>query len=281
MTRIGRSIGDRVRWSNLRRVLFVLPIVMVLAGCRGRSDQVEAELRTRDAELRHLRTDLQRAEGLNYVLQSELQCRPAGVLMSGPDFSEAPAAPRASLAGMIKEVVLARGTGGVDEDGRPGDEAIMLVIVTKDADGSAVKVPGNLAVQAYEVTQEGIKLPLAGWDVPSLQLQKMWHSGLLSTGYHVKLAWKKPPSFEKIRIVCQFTTLPDNRLFEMDRDIVVRLIPGAGQPIPGMIVPGPAPTFDGPFLPPGALAPLPPAATVTANKPAEPERPRLLEPVVR
>ncbi len=44
----------------------------------------------------------------------------------------------------VKEIVLARGTGGVDEDGVPGDEGLMVVVVPKDEDGAAVKVPAKV-----------------------------------------------------------------------------------------------------------------------------------------
>jgi hypothetical protein len=266
MTRTGPSFGDRLWRSMLRPVCFFVLPGLLAAGCRSRSDLVEAELRTRDAELRQTRTDLQRAEGLNFALQQELHCRPGST--PAPFLCESPSRPIAAMSGMIKEISLARGTGGLDEDGWPGDEALLVVLAPKDIDGSAVKVPGNLVVLASEITPEGVKLPLSNWEVPSLQLQKLWRSGWLSSGYHVKLQWKRYPATEKLRITCHFTTLPDGRLFEADKDVTVHLMPGAGhlQPLPPGMAP---PAVEDPAI-------MPP---VSAQKPAPDGQPvRLLEP---
>ena len=61
-----------------------------------------------------------------------------------PEFPSAP--PPVPAAGgatvFIREITLGRGTGGVDDDGVPDDEALMVVIVPTDEDRSPVKVPG-------------------------------------------------------------------------------------------------------------------------------------------
>src|SRR5262249_32759454 len=149
---------------------------------------IEAELRTREREVRALRADLDRAESFNAALQSTLVAQPAvfphpvagpgGVVIDGP---------QAVMSGTVKQIVLGRGTGGVDEDGSPGDEALQVVITPQDSDGSAVKVPGNAVVQAFELTPDGLKVPLSRWEVPALELQRNWRSGLFTTGYSVTL----------------------------------------------------------------------------------------------
>jgi hypothetical protein len=261
MSRKWRSIDDPQRRSILRPVLILPLAALPLFGCRNnRSDLVEAELRTREAELRQTRAELQRSQGLNGALQQEMMIR-TPVAAPAPPFCEPGYGPVGAMSGQIKEIVLARGTGGIDEDGWPGDEALLVVLVPKDVDGSAVKVPGNLTVMAAEITPEGVKMPLSTWEIPSLQLQKMWRSGLLSSGYHVKLPWKKWPGTEKVRVTCHFTTLPDNRLFEADKDVLVHLAPGVPHAAPMTVVPGPPP---GPII---------------TEKPAPPEGARLLDPI--
>jgi hypothetical protein len=207
---------------------------------------------------------------------------------------------------MLKQITLGRGTGGLDDHGLPGDEGIQVVVVPQDMEGSAVKVPGNLVVQAFEVTPEGLKVPLSRWDVTPVELQRTWRSGLFSTGYFVALHWKAWPSTEKLRIVAQFVTLPDNRSFEAERDIRIKLMPGrtsrptvgvpAGEVVPGPYVPDapimpgePAPkpvkrnsTDDGPLLTPGAWlrerAPNSREAAKVAPSPESSQGAHLLEP---
>src|SRR5262249_22189675 len=153
----GRTDGDAAKRPSIRpRLLFAVCLLTLAAGCRAnRSSLVEAELRTREREIRELRSELDRAETFNSALQYDLTSRPTGCL-GVPVASSGVAvdAPQAMMGGLIKQITLGRGTGGVDDDGLPGDEGLQVVIVPQDIDGSAVKVPGNVVVLAYEVTPE-------------------------------------------------------------------------------------------------------------------------------
>ena len=211
-------------------VLLLLPTV--LTGCRTspRRDLVEAELRVKDQDLRELRADLERSEGYNQFLQRELK---AGGGVS----------PEVAVPAGMRSLVLGRQTGGIDDDGLPGDEALQLVLEPRDADNHTIKAPGTLNIQALEVTLEGTKKPLSSWQVDAETLRKSWRSGLLSTGYFLMLPWKNWPSSTRVRVVVQFVG-QDERLFEADRDVTIRLAPEAQRKMPPMPPPG-----DGPPLP--------------------------------
>src|SRR5258708_3226917 len=132
MTRTGRRTGNRTRWSILRPVCVGLAVSFAASGCKSRSDLVEAELRTREGEVRERRPALQASEMLNAALPN-----PAAIPATGPATftpppyysGEAVAPSAAVMSGTIKELVLGRGTGGVDNDGVPGDEALLLVVI--------------------------------------------------------------------------------------------------------------------------------------------------------
>ncbi len=290
----GRRDGDAARRPFPRpRLLFALLLLALAAGCRSnKSNLVEAELRTREREIRELRSELDRAESFNSALQYDLVTRPSGcpVAPMGP-LGVAVDGPQAVMGGMIKQITLGRGTGGVDDDGLPGDEALQVVIVPQDTDGSAVKVPGNAVVMAYEITPEGLKVPLNRWDLPAAQLQRSWRSGLFTTGYFVTLPWKQWPSSDKLKVVVQFATLPNNRPFEAEREVHVKVTPGAARgapvPVPPVCLPAPPgvemlPPADGPLLTPGAWLRERGSSLVEAAKPDSGRQPvRLLEPQVR
>ena len=121
----------------------------------------------------------------------------------------------------MKEIALARGTGGVDEDGVPGDEGLMVVVVPRDEDGAAVKVPAKVQIAAWEITPAGLKNPIGTWDVPAEKVRPTWRSGFVSTGYFVAVPWQTYPSQEKVRVAVRLTTL-DGRAFEADKDIIVK-----------------------------------------------------------
>jgi hypothetical protein len=172
--------------------------------------------------------------------------------------------PQSVLAGTVTKVLLGRGTGGIDDDGIPGDEALQVVIVPIDTDGSALKVPGKALVQAYEITREGLKLPLCQWEVSPLELQRTWRSGLFTTGYFVTLPWRVLPSNDRLRVVVQFQTLPNHRVFEVDRDLTIKPMGGrlprsmpTNQPVPQPAPrPTPSPDLPAPMAPPVTDGPI-------------------------
>jgi hypothetical protein len=232
----------------------VLCPLLFSSGCSNKKyDLIEAELRTRERELAEARAALEQAKNLNraYVQQS-------------PSAAGNPAAagPGGSHAIPVKEIVLARGTGGVDEDGVPGDEGLMVVVAPKDDDGSPVKVPGQVQVAAWEVLPSGIKNPIGNWTVPAEKVRPTWRSGFISTGYFVALPWQTYPSTERVRIAVRLATT-DGRAFETDKDISVKLVqtprinPPGGPIVPPVVppvgpgFPGREPIFPDPLPPPG------------------------------
>ena len=283
MFQAGRRIGSLFGRAFLPPAC--LCFVLALAGCKSRSDLVEAELRTRENEVHQLRSDLQRSEMFNHALEHEMFDRGGGA-----PYSISPDGSVAVMTNMVKEIVLGRGTGGVDDD-KPGDVALMVVVVPKDVSGSDIKAPGNLIVQVSEIGANGVKAPLSRWDIPALELQKMWRSGLLASGYHVKLPWKVYPTTERIRVAVRLTTLPDNRVFEADKDVTIKLLPGVQpRPMPAVEEPPLSPRVPLEALPlsepgfklnSGVQAPREPAARIAVAKPPTQEATgpaRLLEP---
>lgn len=203
-----------------RRVtmLLILGLLVTGAACRHNTHHVESELRTREQEVRELRDEMTKLEAYNLALQREMaQIR--GVTSAKPLPPE-----HAAQMTFVRNITLARQTGGLDSDEQPGDESLQVVLEPRDADNHTVKAPGTVAVTVLEITSEGIKKPLCSWQVSAEDLRRSWKSGLLSTGYFLVLPWKTWPTVEKLRVVVQFT-LADGRLFEADRDVTVRLAP--------------------------------------------------------
>jgi hypothetical protein len=233
-----------LRWSL---ALLVEAIFLSLAGCRS-CDLVEAELRTREKELREAKDELHRSELFNEALERELHGIRAGThSFASPEL--------ASQTYTLKEIVLGRQTGGYDDEGRRGDEALQVVLEPRDPDGHAIKAPGSLHVDVLQINAEGLKMPLSSWDLTPDQLRRTWRSGLFATGYYVLLPWKVRPTTSKLRVVARFT-LADQRVFEADKDVTIRLPPEPHRPtgplllheeiIPGPVLPNPEPVLPAP-----------------------------------
>lgn len=196
-------------------IIVMLSLSLAIAGCKApRGDLVEAELRTKERMLRETQSELERTRLVNEALERDYMNRQDG-------------RPRSDNSGFAspKDITLANGTGGLDEDRLPGDEALMLVVLPRDEDGQPVRAVGTLSVGVWEVMPGGQKVGLSQWEVSATDLRRTWKSGLLGSGYHVILPWKKFPSTEKLRVAVQLT-LPDGRVYETDKDISIRPMPG-------------------------------------------------------
>lgn len=236
--------------------------MLLAVGCRGRSDLVEAELRLRDRQLRETQAELNRAASLNDAFENSLRA-------GAPPGCARPPAGGACQA--LKKIEVGRGTGGIDEDGCNGDEGILVVIVPRDVDDSAVKVGGFARITAFQITPEGLKLPLSVWEVSSGHLRRNWRTGLLSTGYFVSLPWQVIPSFDRLRVVVTFTAT-DGAVYEAERDIQVRLGTARG---PTCAPPRPPVTTEQSLPPSTSPLPLPtpapgPLSVLPPPVPAEP-----------
>ena len=123
-----------MRWANT----ILLGLLIASAGCRN-CDLVEAELRTRDNDVRELREELAKAQFLNQALTHEVcDLRQQGPGKISPEL--------AAQTYTLKQIDLARQTGGYDQDHLPGDEALMVAFEPRDGDGHAIKAPGTVQV---------------------------------------------------------------------------------------------------------------------------------------
>jgi hypothetical protein len=192
-------------------------LLLAPLGCRHKSDLVENELRERDNQYREALEELGKAEHRSDAQQREIEALRKG----------APITPeQAAQTFGLKRIALGRGTGGVDNDGLPGDEALQVILEPHDSDDHIIKAPGTLYVLAVEINQQGLKTPVSSWTIPPDKLRQSWKQGLLSTGYSLILPWRYFPQTENLRIVARLIT-PDGRVYEADKDIKVHLVPGA------------------------------------------------------
>lgn len=219
-------------------------LALIACGCRanGRRDAIEAELRAREADVHTLRTDLEREQLMNRLLVGELAALHGA---PGPDGMPRPP----SEPYPVQSVVLGRQTAGRFNDRLGGDDALQVQIEPRDTEGQAIKAPGSVFVEVFEVSPEGVKSPLSSWAVSREELRGKWQSGLFSSGYLLTLPWKVPPVTEKLRVAVRFQML-SGRLFEADKDIPIRVLPGAREqrkapPPPAELAP--MPKFVGPL----------------------------------
>ncbi|HEY3789910.1 MAG TPA: hypothetical protein VGL71_13710 [Urbifossiella sp.] len=240
MPRGRRNLG---RFGRLWAACFA--ISLGLFGCKSNKhyDGIEAELRTRNRELEETQRALERSREINRAYEQSRGTIPGAV----------PVSQGSPVGCSLREITLARGTGGVDDDAIPGDEYLMVVIVPTDEDRSAVKAAGRVSIAAWEYGPDGLKRLIGTWEVSAEQLRSTWKSGLLATGYFVPLQWQQFPTTSKVRVAVRLTAT-DGRLYEADRDISVRPMTPALPALPPIIgrqplTPGVPPPGVPPVLP--------------------------------
>jgi hypothetical protein len=248
---------------HLSFLAFLALAAPLAVGCGNstRQELLENELRARDFQLRELVGELGKAELRDDALRHEVD-----ILRRGGNVP-----PEATAMFGLRRIVLGRGTGGVDNDGLPGDEALAIYIEPRDTDDHVIKVPGSRClVTVLEINHQGLKCPLSSWELDAEQLRQCYRESLLSTGYYLRLPWRVFPHTENLRVIVRLL-LPDERVYEADKDIKVRLVPGKSVREPAPPDGPPLPLFPGPEVgPPPAVSPktLPPPLPTPKEKPA-------------
>jgi hypothetical protein len=223
-------------------VLFFLPLTLFTYGCRSNTGKIENELRSKTELYREALEEQRRIEAQNLHLRQELDAS-RNAAKKSPDQVLSPSG--------VKRITLGRETRGVDQDDKPGDEWFQVVLEPRDSEEQIFKAPGTMQIWVLEITPQGTKTPLSTWEIGPDKVEGGWKTGLLSTGYTIVQPWKILPIYENVRFVVRFTTL-DGRTFEADRDIKVKVVPGAIKKRPetllspeGSPVPCPTPIFEG------------------------------------
>lgn len=222
------AVSHSYRVRSCKRAVLLLPLLaLAFAGCRtaSRTEPLEADNRKKEIEIRELRERLDHCESVNNGLMREIYgvqgAMPSGEPARMPPVSAKPPADLTAPVAGLKEVTIGRGTGGIDEDKLPGDEAIQVNLEPRDGDNHVIKVPGTVQITVLEVKPGGVKVPIGSWEIPPEKLRPLWKPGFMSSGYSIVLPWQKWPTTNKLRVVVRFI-LSDGRVFEADKDVTVK-----------------------------------------------------------
>ena len=114
-----------------------------------------------------------------------------------------PLDPEAShLAGTVRRIELNKLlSGGLDADGKPGDEGVLVVVEPRDSEGRLVHATGQLSVMVRDALKTGRDAQLARWDFEAGELSHYWRKSMLAEGYVFELPWpSKPPEGARLQL---------------------------------------------------------------------------------
>lgn len=219
------ALGPEINMKMLRCLAPALAWFCCAAGCAGfQTEMLESELREREdeallvrAHAQDLQFQLAGCRRENNVLRSQL--RDSGTKGMLPEQA-------AALFSLNKITLNRLVTGGVDTDGRPGDDALRVVLEPRDQRGDLIKSPGTITIELVDLALDPADRRVGYWTFDLETALKHWRGGLFGTGYHFKLPWQRGfPRHQDLSLHARLLT-PDGRAFRVTKSLTVRLTPG-------------------------------------------------------
>jgi hypothetical protein len=126
-------------------------------------------------------------------------------------------------------IQLGRHTGGVDLDGRTGDDAIRVYLDPLDRHGSTIKVAGEVAIRLFDLAEPAEKNLIGEYNWSVDELAGQWRGGFGVYRFSFVCPWKAgPPKHDEITVRVEFVDYLTGRRFSAQKACKVRL------PLPGL-----------------------------------------------
>jgi len=131
---------------------------------------------------------------------------------------------RMDLLYKVQRITLGSVTGGVDTDGKSGDDAVKVAVVPVDQYGSTLKVAGCMKVQIYDLAAPKGRNLLAecGCDVDSAA--EKWSEGMFGSYYGLTCPLRgRPPAHAELTVRVEFTEYLTGKTFTTQKVIEIDL----------------------------------------------------------
>ena len=129
----------------------------------------------------------------------------------------------------VASIDLGRYTGGVNLDGKEGDDGIRVYLIPKDAAGHTLKAAGNIRVQLFDLAAAEKDRLVLTCEFPVEKIGGKWAGGFLTRHYKLDCLWKVPPPRADITVRASFTDYLTGKEFTAQKLCKVSL-PPAGKP---------------------------------------------------
>jgi hypothetical protein len=111
-------------------------------------------------------------------------------------------------------------TSGQERDGKPGDDALSVLLMPVDAHGELVKLAGEIEIDVFDMALNSDQQRLGHWTFTTEDVREHWHKGLVSTGYLFRLDWQAPPVSPELTLHARMT-VSDGRQFNATTQVKV------------------------------------------------------------
>ena len=165
-------------------------------GCDGTAQEI-SRLRQRNAAQERRINVLERDL---VSLQEELKTRKAQV-----DRLQRLGVRRLEMLNRPVRIEIDRMTGGYDDDGRPGDDGVIVYLRPVDATGDVVKATGEVEIQLWDLEGRADELLLGQYMFEPQHALKNWYGRFLTHHYSLKCPWREePPPNPEVTVKVRF-----------------------------------------------------------------------------
>jgi hypothetical protein len=112
-------------------------------------------------------------------------------------------------------------TGGYDNDQRPGDDGVMVLVEPRSAQGEIVELHGPLSIVLLDPALQGDAARIARWDLAEDEAAAHFRRSPQGAGIQLELPWPTgAPAHRQLKLFAR-STLADGRKFDASKDIEV------------------------------------------------------------
>ena len=117
-------------------------------------------------------------------------------------------------------------TSGQDRDGKPGDDALSVLLMPVEAHGDLVKLAGEIEIDLFDMALKPDQQRLGYWKFSIDEVREHWHKGFLSAGYLFRIDWQTSPVSSELTLHARMT-VSDGRQFDATTQVKVTPPPAA------------------------------------------------------
>lgn len=198
-----------------------LASIAILAGCAtpGDAELLESQLRLQDDTISQLQLQLSSATDELKVAHAESTALRDQLAERGSLASVLPE--QADVLYRVHGVRLHKFfTGGVNKDDQPGDEAISVLLVPHDKDGTLLKLPGGVHIDIFDMALPPDRQKIGSWDFTDEETRSAWHVGFFGSGFLLELPWKEIPVSPTLTVHARLLTT-DGRDFHTTKQVQI------------------------------------------------------------
>jgi outer membrane murein-binding lipoprotein Lpp len=202
-------------WSLIGHSVLVIGISS-LAGCFGKPNHANIDLRKQNQELQNQIATLQRERDAARAEIGGLKSRSTTVPSLAPE--------RMAKLFTTTGIELGRLTGGADLDpDKPGDDGLKVYVTPVDNSGQKFKAAGSIVVEAFDLAADQASARVGKWEFTVENAAKHWSGALLRYEYVLPCPFEQRPAHADVTVKVTFTDELTSRVFTQQRVVKIRL----------------------------------------------------------